>query len=95
MHTDCGCCLAWSKIDTIVHNISRSLDHEAFTRFKAQVGEPFRDNLLKLLEAFPDPRLAVQTEVERIRTADFIPSDVVVHGLLYHLSTGKLEVIVE
>lgn len=94
MHTDCGCCLAYSKIDTIVENMHKRLPAERLGQFKAEIGEPFTERLRSYLKAFEDPREAVKQEVECIREMPFIPDDLVVHGLLYELATGKIEVVV-
>ena len=94
MHTDCGCCLAYSKIDTIVANLRARLSPEAFQAFQAEVGEPFTDKLRVYLKAFENPYDAVQAEVERIHQMAFIPDDLIVHGLVYDLSSGKVDVVV-
>ncbi|WP_018233900.1 carbonic anhydrase [Thioalkalivibrio thiocyanodenitrificans] len=46
------------------------------------------------LKAFEDPRDAVRQEVADIRALPFMPRDVVVHGLVYELSSGRVEVVV-
>lgn len=95
MHTDCGCCLAWSKIDVIVENMeSRVGDSAEYQQFKREAGEPFRDNLRTWLNAFEDPRSAIHREVAAIKALPFVPDDIVVHGLLYDVATGGVEVIV-
>ena len=35
MHTDCGCCLAYSKVDTIIDNLRKSLSPQNFERFQS------------------------------------------------------------
>ena len=94
MHTDCGCCLAFSKVDTIIENLKRRLSPSKFERFHADIGDPFRENLIKWLKAFEDPRQAVREEIDNLRTLSFVPDDVVFHGLLYNLDSGKVEVVV-
>lgn len=94
MHTDCGCCLAYSKIDTIIANMQQRLTPKAFQQFKADIGEPFPEKLRGYLKAFEDPREAVKKEVSAIRALPFVPDDLVLHGLLYTLDTGSVEVIV-
>jgi carbonic anhydrase len=45
VHTDCGCCLAYSKIDVIVENMQQRLTPDAFEAFRAEIGEPFAAQL--------------------------------------------------
>ena len=94
MHTDCGCCLAFSKIDVIVSNMQNSLSPSQFQDFKNTIGEPFRENLRVWLKVFEDPRDAVKKEIVAIKSYPFIPQQLIIHGLLYELASGKIEVIV-
>lgn len=93
-HTDCGNSLAKAKIATIAENLGASLDKDAHRSFVAQVGEPFQESLIAYLKAFDDPRRAVEREIEAVRQKPFVPFDVVLHGLVYDLATGRLEVVV-
>lgn len=94
MHTDCGCCLAFSKIDVIVSNMQNSLAPPQFQEFKNTIGEPFRENLRVWLKAFENPREAVKHEIAAIRSYPFIPQQLIIHGLLYELASGNIEVVV-
>lgn len=94
MHTDCGCCLAYSKIDTIVDNLQKHLTASQFQEFGKMIGEPFRENLRAWLKAFEDPREAVTQEIHALKSLSFIPKQVIIHGLLYELASGKVEVMV-
>ena len=94
MHTDCGCSVAYARIDTIIENMQTNLSPEQWQTFKQLVGEPLRDKLREWLRAFQDPREAVRQEVETIRSYSFVPASLIVHGLLYDLSSGGVEVIV-
>ena len=94
MHTDCGCCLAFSKVDTIVENLRKRLSPPKFEQFQSEVGQPFRENLIKWLRAFGDPRQAVRNEIGVLRSLPYVPDDVVFHGLLYDLASGSIEVVV-
>lgn len=94
MHTDCGCCLAFSKIDTIIENMQKRLSPSKFEQFTSEIGEPFRENLITWLKAFEDPRQAVRGEIKELRKLAFVPDDVVFHGLLYDLESGGVEVVV-
>lgn len=94
-HTDCGCCLAHAKTDVMVDNMQRRLTPDQFEAFRAEVGEPFVERLRTAVKAFEDPREAVRREVETIRSLPFAPDDLIVHGLLYTLATGHVEVIVD
>ena len=94
MHTDCGCCLAASKIDTIVQNLERTLGNARFGHFRAQIGEPFGERLGIWLKVFRDPRDAVRREVQLVRGLPFVPESVPVHGMVFELATGKIDVVV-
>lgn len=94
MHTDCGCCLAYSKVDTIIERMQSRLSAEAFDSFTTDIGTPLEDNLRDYLKAFQDPYDAVKAEVEHIKNLSFLPDDLIVHGLVYDLNTGKVDVVV-
>ena len=94
MHTDCGCCLAYSKLDTIIENMNSQLTESQIQAFKATIGEPFRERLSDWLKVFEDPRDAVRKEIASIQSLPFVPSSVVFHGLLYDLASGSIEVVV-
>ncbi len=94
MHTDCGCSLAYSNIDTLIGNIETNLHPEEWEEFKNFVGEPIREKLIEWLHAFEDPRTAVEKEVETIKSYPFVPETLIVHGLVYDLSSGTIEIVV-
>lgn len=94
MHTDCGCSLAYSKIDTLIGNMETNLHPEKWQEFKNLVGEPIREKLIEWLHAFEDPRAAVKKEVEAIKSYPFVPETLIVHGLVYDLSSGTIEIVV-
>lgn len=94
MHTDCGCCLAFTKIDVIASNLENNLSPVQFQEFKSAIGEPFRDNLRVWLKAFEDPKEALKKEIAAIRSYPFIPGELIIHGLLYELASGNIEVVV-
>ncbi len=95
VHSDCGCCLAHSKIDKIIEAMDARLEPRQFAAMRSRVGEPFRAKLLAWLKAFEDPREAVQREIADLKAEPFMPADLVLHGLVYELATGKLEVVVD
>ena len=94
MHTDCGCCVAFSRIDTIVENMHKHLTEAQLAEVKRLIGEPFRENLRTWLKAFEDPRAAARAEVASIRSMPFVPEGLIVHVLLYELASGDVEVVV-
>ena len=94
MHTDCGCSLAYHNVEKILKNMETSLGPEKMAALKNRIGEPFRDNLLAWLYAFEDPKEAVKNEVERIKNASFTPGSLIVHGLVYDLASGKMDIII-
>lgn len=95
MHTDCGNCLAKAKIDTVIGSLSTRICEEDYNNFRASIGEPFSKKLIEHLKAFDDPHEAVIREIEIVRRKPFVPNDIVLHGLVYELETGRLEVVVD
>ena len=94
MHTDCGCCLAHNKVDVIKSNMEQSLSGCDLKKVQDIVGLPLDENLRPWLQTFEDPRKAVRREVSAILRSPFVPKSIVVHGLVYDLTTGLVEVIV-
>ena len=94
MHTDCGCCLAFSKVDTIIDNLKTRLSAEKFKQFRSEIGEPLRENLIGWLKAFEDPRQAILSEIRALKKLSYVPDDFIIHGLLYELETGAIEIVV-
>lgn len=94
MHTDCGCCLAHQKIDTIIDNMSKNLGTDKFTQMSQKLGEPFTPRLSDWLKTFDDPRTAVCQEVDVIKSSPYVPDSLIVHGLIVDLSSASVEVIV-
>ncbi len=94
MHTDCGCSLAYQKIDTIIENMETTLSARKWGAVKSLIGEPFREKLIEWLHAFRDPRQAVEDEVAAIESSPFTPESLVVHGLVYDLTTGRMDIVV-
>ncbi|MBT8352182.1 MAG: hypothetical protein KJO26_13250 [Deltaproteobacteria bacterium] len=94
MHTDCGCSLAYHKVDKIIENMEVSLGEKKLAEVKKIIGEPFRDQLLEWLHAFQDPREAVKKEIQDVKESPFVPETLVLHGLVYDLPSGSIEVVV-
>jgi len=94
MHTDCGCALAYKKVDTIINNMHSRLSPTSLENFHAEIGEPFEDNLRDYLKAFQNPHDAVKEEITRIQSLSFIPDDLILHGLVYDLHSGKVDLVV-
>lgn len=44
---------------------------------------------------FDDPYEAVRDEIASIQSLAFVPSDLIVHGLVYTLATGEVDVVVD
>ncbi|MEL7436132.1 MAG: hypothetical protein AAFN11_19470, partial [Chloroflexota bacterium] len=63
-------------------------------QFQSEVGEPLVNNLRTYLKTFQNPHDAVQTEIDNIRQLPFIPDDLILHGLVYELDSGKIDVVV-
>lgn len=94
MHTDCGCCLAYEKMDVIIENMEKKIESSELLQYQAAVGEPFHENLPRRLMVFQDPYEAVVEEVKRVRNRKYAPQDLVVHGLVYDLASGSVRIIV-
>ncbi len=95
MHSDCGCSLAYSKIDTVVENIQSNLNPERWNKVKTKFGPDMQDGLRHWLHAFEDPRKAVKKEVQVLKNNLLVPDDLIVHGLVYDLSTASIEIVVD
>lgn len=95
MHSDCGCCLAHSRIGTMIDNMGESLNERQLARFRDEIGEPFEGRLAAWLKAFSDPGEAVRKEVAFVRSLPFVPEKMPVHGIVYELSSAKIEVVVD
>ena len=96
MHTDCGCSLAHSKVDTIVSNMKLMLSDQQLEALQLQWGDLSDTQMRSLLRTFEDPREAVKKEVQRIRALPYFPQgDATVHGLLYHVETAQVELVVD
>ena len=95
MHTDCGCCVAFNKIDTIIERMEDSIDPQKLESYKAGIGEPFKDNLRRRLKVFQNPYEAVREEVALIKSLPYAPEKLVVHGMVYVLETGKVDLVVD
>ncbi len=93
MHTDCGSCLAYANIDVIVDNLRQRLPADRFAAFQSEIGEPFRDRLRQYLKVFQTPEEALERELERIRHLPFIPEDLILHGAIYELTSGAIQVL--
>ena len=94
MHTDCGGCLAYENIDVIADNLRNRLSADRFAVFQSEIGEPFRDNLRHYLKAFQRPEEALEREISRIRQLPFIPQELIIHGVIYELASGNIQVLV-
>ncbi len=94
MHSDCGCCLAYSKIDTIIDNMRKNLSEQRFEAFRSEIGEPFENRLASWFKVFRDPKEAVRQEAEYVRSLAVVPETLVVHGIIYELSSAKIDIVV-
>ncbi len=92
MHTDCGCSLAFDKIDIIIENMTKTIERKQLDQYREVIGEPFQEKLMKRLKVFQDPYQAVRDEVSHIKSLPYAPQHLVVHGLVYDLESGRLNV---
>jgi carbonic anhydrase len=94
MHTDCGGHLAYTHIEKLIENMRTNLSDTQFYEFTRMIGEPFTEKLIDWLKAFEDPGEAVKQEILRLKSQPFLPHSLVIHGLIYDLSTGAIEVVI-
>jgi carbonic anhydrase len=91
-HTDCGCSLAHSMIDTIDQRMLETLDSDNVERFYSRAGNT-ADERRGWLRTFADPVQAAREEVDRVRGLDFCPPDLVIQGMVYDVATGTVELV--
>lgn len=94
-HTDCGNCLAKARIDAIADSLRATMPADDHKAFAASIGGDDPATLVAYLKAFDDPRVAVEREIAAVRRKPFVPADVILHGLVYDLSTATLELVVD
>ena len=94
MHTDCGCCLAWYKTNKIIENLTTTLSADKLQKLNQELKSIEEQTLRKWLSAFQDPYQAVTEEVLSIKNKSYSPEELIVHGLVYDLQTGKCNVVV-
>jgi carbonic anhydrase len=93
-HTDCGLTKIQKDPQRAVARMKERLGEEGFKRAKALIGEPLEQKILAWLGAFEDPREEVKRRVENFKNHPLVPADVIAHGLLLDLATGKVEIVV-
>jgi carbonic anhydrase len=93
-HTDCGLTKIHKDPQRAINGMKERLGEEGFKRAKALIGEPLEQKILSWLDTFEDPREEVKKRVENFKHHPLVPKDVIAHGLLLDLATGKVEVVV-
>jgi len=93
-HTDCGLTKIQKDPGRAVARMRERLGEDGFKRAKALLGEPLEQKILNWLNTFEDPREEVERRVENFKHHPLVPPDVIAHGLLLDLATGKVEVVV-
>jgi carbonic anhydrase len=93
-HTDCGLTKINKDPQRAIDGMKERLGEEGFKKAKALIGEPLEQKILNWLDTFEDPREEVKKRVENFRNHPLVPPDVIAHGLLLDLATGKVEVVV-
>jgi carbonic anhydrase len=93
-HTDCGCAMAHHSIATIQERMAEELEPDRLATFIDSVGSGEAD-LQAWLRTFEDPRAGVTREVAYIASLPFVPSQVIVHGMIYDVDTGSVELVVD
>jgi carbonic anhydrase len=77
-----------------MENLRSNLSKQHYEAFRESIGEPFKAKLIGWLKAFENPALTVQQEITRIKQYPFIPHGFIIHGLVYNLTDGHVEVVV-
>ena len=67
---------------------------EQFSRARKFIGEPLTEKLKEFMGAFTDPYEEVRNQVEYFKNHPLAPPDIIVHGLVQNIFTGKVEVVV-
>ena len=93
-HTDCGLTKIQKDPQLAVARMKERLGEEGFKRAKALIGEPLEQKILGWLGTFEDPREEIKRRVENFKKHPLVPADVIAHGLLLDLATGKVEIVV-
>ncbi len=93
-HTDCGMTKIGAKIDVIFQRMKERLGEDGFRRFVEFIGEPFEEKFREWLGTFEDPYEKVREMVKDFKNHPVVPPDVIVHGLVQDILTGKVEVVV-
>jgi len=93
-HTDCGLTKINKDPQRAISGMKERLREEGFKRARALIGEPLEQKILNWLGTFEDPREEVKRRVENFKNHPLVPPDVIAHGLLLDLATGKVEVVV-
>lgn len=93
-HTDCGLTKTYNNPERLVQRMKERLGEERFKQAKALIGEPLEEKIKAWLDAFEDPYEDVRRRVEEFKNHPLVPPDVIVHGLVQDIFTGKVEIVV-
>jgi carbonic anhydrase len=94
-HTDCGMTRIYKNLEGFIGKIQQRAGDKKFREIKAFIGEPFKEKLLNWIGGYEDPRQHVKRIVETVKNHPLMPEDLVVHGLVYNINTGEVEVVVD
>ena len=79
----------------MAHTTSKELIAKMLERgVRPEAIHMIQDDLVKWADEFCQPEHNVQKTVEQLRLNPLIPKDIIVHGLMLHPRTGKIEVVV-
>ncbi len=93
-HTDCGLTKMSKDPDMVVSRMRERLGEEQLAQARAIIGEPFKERLVNWLGGFQDPYEEVRQRVQTFKNHPLVPKDVIAHGLVQDILTGKVEVVV-
>jgi len=93
-HNDCGLTKIYNDPDMVISRMLERVGEVQFAQVRAIIGEPFKENLVTWLGGFPDPHEEVRRRVQVFKRHPLVPKDVIAHGLVQDILTGKVEVVV-
>ena len=94
LHNNCGMTRIHNEPDRVIANMEKRNSPKKFEQIKALIGDPFKERLAQWIGAYADPYARIKTLVETIKNHPLMPDDLIVHGLVYNIHTGKVEVAV-
>ena len=83
------------KVDVFMDSVQRNLKKEQQEEFLQSIGGSSVQKIKEWLGGFINPEEAILDQVAKLRQKPYIPSDLIIHGLLYDVVTDKVEVVLD